>query len=427
MLKVTVFVVFLVLVCWPLHANAQTARPSDSSSFNPYAVSDLWFFNSYAVMDFEFARNATQIVVCQVRSSAVVEGVLVYRGYERHISGVKVVNLQVEQVIKGSGISPGTEIQALILPWVVVHFIPPGWDPQKVFEELRKTGKLPANAPRGWDPQKALEELRKTRHLSADTPLQEENYPEIADGQEGIFGLFPASFEDPGGLMMWWGAEKLNQGKPLFGGSAFFPMDVNHQEVKVLQRYLEISAIQDRQEQFRELAHFSLNLLRNPQTSPVIALGAASDATAAFPDARSLLNVPASQLEKQRLQQSRDHLDDQGLNELVQIAADPSRPILVRDKLIWAILQLVDLGRSIDLQPLFRVVEDSKDNLDIRSQIVRTLGDLDNPEVRKKFEQILSKDTSACTNEYDHSDICADKHVQNEIRKSRIIKQAQHR
>lgn len=403
MLKAKVFVILFVLVCWPLYADSQSARAGDSRLVNPYAVSDLWFFNSSAVMDFSFAQNATLIVVCQVKSSAIAQGVKVYNHTLANISGVKVLHLRVEEVVKGSRILPGTEIQAVILPWVMLRSIPPaGWDPHKDFEELRKTGKLPTNAPR-----------------------QEENYPEIADGQEGIFRLFPAIFEDPGGLIMWLGGDKLNQGKPLFGASSFFPIDDKHQEVNVLQRYLEIGTIQDRQEQMRELAHFSLKLLKNPQTPEVIAIGASADAVAVWPDSVSLPAIPA--LKKQRLQQSREHLDDQGLNELVQIAADPSRPFLVRDKLMWAVLPLVDLGQSINLQPLFRVLENSQDDRDIRYQVVRTLGNMDNPEVRKKFEQLLSKDTSPCVNKYDHSDICADKSVQDEIRKSKIMKPAQNK
>jgi hypothetical protein len=392
------FVLFLLIfiMCWATAPTHQTCQPSD-----------IWLFNPDAVMNFGFAKNADVIVVARLKSERLPRGVELYSNNPPHISGVKLLDLQVEQVIKGSAISAGTELQVLILPWVTV-LVRPYWEqpsPRSYENEMN------------WDPRKAFEELRKTGHLPADAPPQKEIYPEIAVGQEGIFGLFPASFEDPTGSMMWLGAEKLNQGKPLFGYSAFFSMDVNHQEVKVLQRYLEIGAIQDRQEQFRELAHFSLRLLKDPQTPQVIAIAAAADATAAFPDARSLLNVSASLLEKQRLQQSRDHLDDQGLNELVQIAANPSRPFLVRDKLMWAILQLVDLGRSIDLQPLLRVIEDSKDNPDIRSQVVRTLGDLANPEVRKKFEEILSKPPA------DH----ADKYVQDEIRKSKIMKQPQNK
>jgi hypothetical protein len=413
MLKVKAFAVFFILVCSSLNADAQTARLNDPTSLDPYAISDLWFFNSSEVMDFRFARNATLIVVCQVRSSAVVEGVKVYRDYPRRISGVKVFNLQVKQVIKGSGISPGSQIHVSILPWVRLKPAPI-WQqpPPSSYEDATK-----------WNPRKAFEELRKTGHLPAGAPPQEEAYPEIADGQEGIFRLFPASFEDPTGLIMWLGVEKLNQGKPLFGCSAFFPMDPKHQEVKVLQRYLEIGAIEDRQEQMRELAHFSLNLLKNPQTPEVIAIGASADAVAVWPDSISLPAIPA--LKKQRLQQSRDHLDDQGVNELAQIAADPSRSLYVRNNLMWAILPLVaDVGRTVDLQPLFQVLENSQDDLDIRSRVIKTLGGLDNPEVRKKFEQILSKDTSACANKYSHSDICADKYVQDEIRNSKIMKQA---
>jgi hypothetical protein len=267
-----------------------------------------------------------------------------------------------------------------------------------------------------WDPRKAFEELRKTGHLPADAPPQEEGYPEIAGGQEGIFGLFPASFEDSTGSMMWLGADKLNQGKPLFGCSGFFPMDVNHQGVKVLQRYLEIGAIKNRQDQFRELAHFSLSLLKNPQTPQVIAIGAAADAVAALPDDTVL--PKSSGFEKKRLEQSIYHLDDQGVKDIVQIAADPSRPPQVREKLLWMIYQLTqNVGRPIDFQPLFRAIEDPRDNLDNRALVTHMLGGLDNSEVRRKFEEILSKPPA------DH----VDKYIHDEIRASKIMKQGQNK
>jgi hypothetical protein len=343
-MRTTIIPVFVLLLI-PYNLSAQTWEWS-SGDVNPLTAA--------------FYERLPIIVVGKVTGVRTAEGVNV-RKFDG-TSGAKIYTIRVEQVLKGSRIIPSEELQVLIVPHVTVY-----GPPDPLFQQAEK---LP------------------------DLPRQIESYPDIPLEQRRIFALFQANFNDPTGSVIWEGVKELSSWGPLYGYSFSYQVSKNGQEVEVVKRYMQITSIKDQDEQIRQLAQYSLQLLRDRESSDLVALGAIRNllgfnsnwawgrVTQRLGNGQIIIG-PASRL-------TAEYLSDPEMDELVQITTDRNRSGEVRS---WLVTLFKDLNeyanRPINPGPFLRLLQDRSDDPDVRWKAIYLLEQLDGPEVRTVFREML--------------------------------------
>ncbi|RMG46484.1 MAG: HEAT repeat domain-containing protein [Acidobacteria bacterium] len=308
-----------------------------------------------------FYEQLPIIVVGRVVGVRSVPGVTVNK--RGSISGVKLYTVEVEQVVKGSGILPFEELPVLVVPRVVV------------------------NPPLGPH----LRHLEGRLHLP---PRRQEIYPDLPVGQRRLFGLFPATLSDPTGEVVWKGIEALSAEGPLYGYSLSYPVSQNGKEVRVVRRYKHILSLKDQEKRIRRLAVYSLRWLRDPRASEVVQLGAVENlrgihvswawgrVTQRLGNGQVIVG-PASRL-------TAEYLTAAEVNELVRMTLDRRRSAYVRSNLIWALKELVEYGhRRLRPEPFVRLLQDRSEDHDVRWNAIFLLEQIGGPVVRQAFRELL--------------------------------------
>jgi hypothetical protein len=344
----------------------------------PYSLSAqtkeywMWVLDRKAPLTSAFCNSQQVIVVGQLINVQTAEGVKVYNDNILRISGAKIYTIRIDEVLKGPRVSPSEDIHVLILPWVEVYGnLPPGVAYRQIFEQYQQTGKLPSDLPR-----------------------QTENYPEIPLKQQRIFFLFPADFNDPTGNMLWVGMKELSAGRQFYGYTDSFQISKSRKEVGVVKRYLEISNVKNQDEQIRQLAQYSLDLLRGRESPKSVALGAVHNlrgfhsnwawgrVTQRLGNGQIIVG-PASRL-------TAVYLSDPEMNELMQITTDSSWSADVRSWLVMLFAELNEhANRAISPGPFLRLLQDRTEDHYVRWNAIYLLEQLDGPEVRTVFREML--------------------------------------
>ncbi|MCS6803943.1 MAG: hypothetical protein NZ823_02225 [Blastocatellia bacterium] len=306
----------------------------------------------------DLCRYMPVIVVGQVMECLVPKDVQVYSWDSSRITGVQILHLQVEEVLKGMPmVFQAANLEAVVIPSVVEYgTLASGVTNRQLFEEYRKTGELPAF------PFKRMEK-----------------YPEIPLRRPTVFFLRRLDLDNP--RLEWAGLKEYYGAKTLWHYIRSHPVSPDQREVKLVKQYLEISQIKDRDRRDHEELKFSLNLLRDRATP----IEMAADAALFFGVLRVDSKTDKSIALGNRLTQSE-------IDELSEIATDPGRDEKMRVPLLGVLLG--DMyqfgGRVVRLAPFLQMIQNSSEGLSIRLFVIRLLEGLSHAEVRNGFRAILA-------------------------------------
>jgi|GEM_PF-4128924 len=340
---------------------------------------EYWLWTRGFALTAAFCRNQEIIVAGRLIDVQEAKGVKVFNAANFSFSGAKIYVIRVEEVLKGAGINPSEEISMLILPHVVLYGI---GDKSQLS---------------GMTKPQILEYYQQEEKLPPGMPEQRENYPEISVGELQLFGLFAADLIDPKGEMLWVGVEKLSTSRQLYGYSTSYKISSSGKEVEVIKRYLQIEGIADQDERLRQLAHYSLELLRDRDVSESVALGAIENlrgfhSSWAWGQVRQRLGNgqvivgPARRL-------TAEYLSEAEINELVQMALDRTRSAYVRGRLLWVFKELNEYAhRPFEPEPFLRVLRDRTEDPEVRWDAVHVLEQLGGAVVRKAFCELLGQE-----------------------------------
>lgn len=313
----------------------------------------------------DLCRYMPVIVVGQATDFSVAKGVQVYSQNTSRVSSIRILHIQVENVLKGMElVSPGADLEAVIIPTIVEYgTLPPGVSDRQLFEAYQKTGELPT------------------------FPFKrKENYPEIPLHRPVIFFLSQVTPDNP--RFEWAGLKENYGGKVFWNYIESHPVGADGIEVKLVRRFLGIDQIKDQDRRDQEELKFSLNLVRDRGTPIQMAVDAALFFGVLRVDPKTDKSVALG-----------NRLTKREINELTEIATDTTRDAEIRVQLLHVLLS--DMyefgGRVVRVAPFLRMVQNSSEALDMRLHLIQLLEKLNTAEVRNGFRAILA--TEAKTEE----------------------------
>ncbi|MCS6805535.1 MAG: hypothetical protein NZ823_10400 [Blastocatellia bacterium] len=272
---------------------------------------------------------------------------------------VKIMTIRVHAVLKGKGlVVPGSIVEALVLP-------------------SKQLVSIPAD-------------------FGIPLPKSEEPYV-VIEPMEGGYKLWRFPYIEPGEKWIFF-LEKVREGKDdvdveigsgeVTGIRRYYPkkkfyaytwaLEANPDSLLIIKRYTEIDSIRDRERREQEFLEFSMSLIENLQIPELFAASAAEDLRSIIPFRRRT---------------ALERLTDKQIEKLIRVASDPSRPRQVR----VSVRQVLDVayqqfGRSINVAPFLRVIEDPSEDVNLRYGFFKFLEEINTPQVREGFKKILQRE-----------------------------------
>lgn len=244
-----------------------------------------------------------------------------------------------------------------------------------------------------------------------------ETGPAIPTGEPLLFALSPVNFVDPKGNTYWVGAKELSAGRQFYNLNFYYELSRNQAELQVIRRYMEISKIENPDQQVRQLAQYSLGLLRDRGLPQKVTLGAIENIAGYHSNWRwgkitQRLGEPPNErvLVAPGWRFTAYYLTADERQELLQMLTDRSRSPEFRQRLMRLFYPAI-MDRKSDgempnivsegydavhvkrfnygIDTFVQILQDASEDSEFRGEALRLLEELSGAEVEDALERIL--------------------------------------